>query len=265
MKRYEGKVVIVTGGAGALGSATVKRLVEEGAQVVVADLNKSGADDLCNEIGERCIACEFDATNPESIQQLVTTAVATFGRLDFLVNNVARTRQFSGGQDTTVVDTPIEVWDSAFTVNVRSYFLACKFALPHLIESRGAIVNIASGSALGGDAALVAYGTSKAAVVSLTQYVAAQYGRSGVRCNTVCPGVIATPNLESHAADSLRGALNAVYVPELGKPRHIAAAIAYLGSEEAAYTNGASLTCDGGLTAVITPWMADTWNNNWKK
>jgi NAD(P)-dependent dehydrogenase (short-subunit alcohol dehydrogenase family) len=161
------------------------------------------------------------------------------------------------GADTTVLETSIETWDQSFAVNVRSYFIATKYALPHMLKNgSGSIVNIASDSGLGGDCALVAYGSSKAAVVNFSRYVAAQYGRQGIRCNTICPGPIATQALREHAPETLKSTLNAVYVPQLGEPQHIAALVAYFSSDEAAYTNGAMISCDGGLDAVITPWMA---------
>ena len=186
---------------------------------------------------------------------MVDTAIERYGRLDILNNNVAHTG--GTGADTTVLETSIETWDQSFAVNVRSYFIATKYALPHMLKNgSGSIVNIASDSGLGGDCALVAYGSSKAAVVNFSRYVAAQYGRQGIRCNTICPDPIATQALREHAPETLKSTLNAVYVPQLGEPQHIAALVAYFSSDEAAYTNGAMISCDGGLDAVITPWMA---------
>ena len=260
MKRVDGKVAIVTGGAGALGSATAMRLAQEGARVVVADLNMPGAEWVAANIGPSALAVSFDAASDDSIAHLIEATIARYGRLDILNNNVADMGITGSGADGTVLDTSIETWDRAFAINIRSFFIITKLALPHLLaDGGGSIVNIASGSALGGDSALVSYGSSKAAVIAFSKYVARQYGRSGVRCNVICPGPIRTPALEQFASETLRSTLRAVYVPDLGEPRHIAAAVTFLACEEAAYTNGAVLVCDGGLTAAITPWMADSW------
>ena len=257
MKRVEGKVAIITGGAGGLGSAAASRLVEEGAKVLIADIIIDQAEEVAARLGANASAFRLDAFDAESIRLMVETAVERYGRLDILNNNVAHTGAGGTGADTNVIDTPIETWDQSFAINVRSYFIATKYALPHLLRTgNGSIINIASDSGLAGDSALVAYGSSKAAVVNFTRYVAAQYGRQGVRCNTICPGPIATDALKQHAPETLKSTLGAVYVPKIGEPKHIAALVAYFASDEAAYTNGATISCDGGLDAVTTPWMA---------
>jgi len=255
MKRVEGKVAIVTGGAGGLGRAAVKRLTEEGAKVLIADIAIEAAEQVAKDIGGGASAFHLDAFDPASIHAMVEACVERYGRLDILNNNVAHT---GGTQaDTTVLETSIETWDQSFAINVRSYFIATKYALPHMLKAGGgSIINIASDSGLAGDSALVAYGSSKAAVINFTRYVAAQYGRQGVRCNTICPGPIATDALKEHAPETLKSTLRAVYVPKIGEPQHIAALVTYFASDEAAYTNGATISCDGGLDAVTTPWMA---------
>ncbi len=261
MKRLEGKIAIVTGGGGALGSATVQRLIEEGARVVVADFNIDAANDVCKNLGDSAWAIEYDASSADSIKAMVDEAMERYGRIDILNNNVANTKLSLKGGDSTLLETPIEVWDDSYAVNVRSYFITSKYVVPHMLaQGGGALVNIASGSAMGGDSSLIAYGSSKAAVITLSKYIAAQYGKKGIRSNVVCPGPIRTPNLEQSAPETLESTLRAVYVPALGQPKHIAAAVAFLASEDAAYTNGAVLACDGGLTAVLPPWMDKPWS-----
>lgn len=261
MNRLEGKVAIVTGGGGALGSATTRRLVQEGARVVVADVNIEAANDACRDIEEAAWPFQYDASSAESIKELIDKTIERYGRIDILNNNVAHTQLSLKGGDSTLLDTPIEVWDASYAVNVRSYFITSKYAVPHMLKQGGGVlVNIASGSALGGDASLIAYGSSKAAVVMLSKYIAAQYGKKGIRSNVICPGPIKTPNLEKYAPETLETTLKVVYVPELGEPKHIAAAVAYLSSEDAAYCNGTVLTCDGGLTGVLPQWMATPWS-----
>lgn len=261
MKRLEGKIALVTGGGGALGSATARRLVQEGAMVVVADFDIEAANAVCREIGDAAWPVQYDASSAESIRSLVDQTIERYNRIDVLNNNVANTQLSLKGGDSTLLDTSIEVWDASYAVNIRSYFITSKYVVPHMLaQGGGVLVNIASGSALGGDASLIAYGSSKAAVVALSKYIAAQYGKKGIRSNAICPGPIKTPNLEKYAPETLETTLKAVYVPSLGEPRHIAAAVAYLSSDEAAYCNGSVLTCDGGLTGVLPPWMATPWS-----
>jgi len=250
MRRLEGRVAIVTGGAGGLGRAAAERLAQEGAKVLVADINGSAAATIAAEIGNDASAIDFDAYEPESIKQMIDTAVQRYGRLDILDNNVAATGLSSDGADTTVLDTSIETWDKSFAVNVRSFFIAIKYALPTMLaQGAGSIINIASGAALTSSGWFVAYGPSKAAVVSLSRYVATQYGKQGVRCNTICPGIIATEMLKTQAQTTLKQALQHLSVPAIGEPKHIAAMVAYLASDEAAYTNGATFSIDGGGSA----------------
>jgi len=237
----------------------VRRLVEEGARVLIADIAIDAAENLAKEIGkDSASAFELDAFEAGSIAAMVECAIDRYGRLDILDNNVAHTGHAGGGADSTVLDTTIETWDESFAINVRSYFIATKYALPHMLKAgSGSIINISSDSGLAGDSALVAYGSSKAAVVNFSRYVAAQYGRQGIRSNVICPGIIATDNLKQNAPETLKSTLRAVYVPKIGEPKHIAALVAYLASDEAAYTNGATICCDGGLDAVTTPWMTN--------
>jgi NAD(P)-dependent dehydrogenase (short-subunit alcohol dehydrogenase family) len=250
MRRLEGRVAIVTGGAGGLGRATAERLAQEGAKVLVADINGSAAEKIATEIGNDASAIAFDACEAESIKQMIDTAVKRYGRLDILDNNVAATDLSGDGADTTVLDTSIETWDKSFAVNVRSFFIAIKYALPTMLaQGGGSIINIASGAALTSSGFFVAYGPSKAAVVSLSRYVATQYGKQGVRCNTICPGIIATEMLKAEAQATLKLALESLSVPAIGEPKHIAAMVAYLASDEAAYTNGATFSIDGGGSA----------------
>jgi NAD(P)-dependent dehydrogenase (short-subunit alcohol dehydrogenase family) len=250
MHRMKDKVALVTGGAGKLGSAIAKRVIEEGGRVVIADIALDRATEVAQSLGDQAYAVQFDATDSGSIETMVGAAAAHWGQLDALVNNVGHTAVAQTIADTNVIDTSIEAWDMAFTVNVRSLFLATKFALPHLLaRERSAVVNMGSVSGLGGDSIFVAYGASKAAVINFSRYVAVQYGRQGVRCNTICPGPVGARSEASIAAS-----LAASYVPAPGQPEHIAALAVHLASDEAAYTNGAVIACDGGLDCGITPW-----------
>jgi NAD(P)-dependent dehydrogenase (short-subunit alcohol dehydrogenase family) len=252
MKRMHNKVALITGGAGKLGSAIAQRVVEERGRVVIADSALDRAQELADRLGRAAAAVFLDAADAASIEQMVASSVAQWGQLDVLINNVGHTAVASGAADTTVLDTSLDTWDLSFAVNVRSFFLATKFALPHLIaRGRSAVINMGSVSGLGGDSMFVAYGASKAAVINFSRYVAVQYGRQGVRCNTICPGPVGSAG---RSAAGISASQAACYVPDPGEAEHIAALAVYLAADEAAYTNGAVIACDGGLDAGITPW-----------
>jgi NAD(P)-dependent dehydrogenase (short-subunit alcohol dehydrogenase family) len=256
--RLEGKVAIVTGGASGIGAATVRRLAAEGARVAIGDINEPAADRLAREVGDAAIGVSFDAEDVSSVKQLVETTVERFDRLDILHNNAANLSPEHFAGDTDAVDIDFEVWDKTFAVNVRGYLAGCKYAIPHMLEQGGgAIVNTASVSGMLGDLALVAYGSSKAAIMGLTRYVATAYGRQGIRCNAINPGPI-----RSEAADAnIESALDEIYasstlVGRWGEPAEVAAAVAWLASDDAKYVTGAVIDVDGGMLSHL-PFVAD--------
>jgi len=185
------KVAVVTGAAGRIGRAVVARLIKEGAYVTVADVNGDGARDVAELHGDRAFVVAFDATDDASIENMIAQAVRRFGRLDILHNNAALVSLGELGADTNVLETPPALWDLTMQVNVRGYYLASRYAIPHMIAAGGgAIVNTSAGASLFGDDVRVAYGASKGAVNVLTKYIAAQHGKQGIRCNAVSPGMI---------------------------------------------------------------------------
>jgi NAD(P)-dependent dehydrogenase (short-subunit alcohol dehydrogenase family) len=160
-------------------------------------------------------------------------------------------------QDTTAVDIPFEIWELTLKVNLTSYMAASKYALPHMIaRGSGAIINTASGSGSHGDLARIAYGTSKAAIINLTRYIATQHGRQGIRCNSISPGLILTAAAEKTVPELLQMISEHVLTKRLGRPEDVAALVAFLASEDAGYINGQNITCDGGMTAH-QPHVAD--------
>lgn len=250
MRRLEDKVAIIAGGATGIGAACAKRLVDEGCRVVVGDFNMDAASELCATLGERSHAIRYDASDPDTIEALVENAVRHFGRLDILHNNVAITSLELNMQDTTVTDIPLSIWRQVFEVNVTSFLLGSRFAIPHLIAAGGgSIINTSSDSGRLGDVVRTAYGVSKAAVISLTQYIATQYGAMGIRCNAITPGVIMTKNMEIVAAELSQIIKPHVLTPRLGKPEDIAAMVAFLASDESGYVTGQAIACDGGALA----------------
>jgi len=255
MKRMIDKSIIVSGGAGALGSQIAARLAAEGGRVLIADINLAAAERVAAAIGPNASAIYLDAYQESSIAAMIAAAVERNGGLDVLVNNVADTSLVVN--DSTVLDITVELWDKTFAADIRSYFLATKYALPHMLaKGAGSIIHIASGSALAGDTLLTAYSAAKAGVLNFSKCVAAQYGRQGVRSNAICHGVIATDLGRERMADTLKTALDVSYTTRNGAPADIAALAAYLAADEAAFTNGATMICDGAHSAVAAPWRA---------
>jgi NAD(P)-dependent dehydrogenase (short-subunit alcohol dehydrogenase family) len=250
MRRLEGKIAIVTGGAGGIGSVTAQRLVSEGAKVVVADIDAAGAQRVADQIGNGSSAFQFDAADAASIEALVNAAVERYGRLDILHNNAALTAPKIIQSDTTAPQIPFEVWDAVMNVNLRGYMAACKFAIPVMLKNGGgAIINTASGSGMSGDVSRVAYGTSKAAIIGFTRYVATQHGRQGIRCNAIAPGLILTEASKAAVPELLSIISKHVLTQRLGKPEDVAALVAFLASEEAGFINGETIACNGGSLA----------------
>ena len=257
MKGLKGKVAIVTGGAGRIGKAVVARLVQEGAQVVVADISAEAAAAVAAEHGSNAAAIVFDAGDEASIRALIEETVQRFGRIDILHNNAAFVNLGQLGNDTTALETPLELWDITMNVNVRSYLVACKYAIPHMIAAGGgSIINTSSGSGHRGDDVRIAYGTSKGAVSTLTLYVAAQHGKQGVRCNAIAPGLIADERLRALAPKLV--ALNERHnlLPRVGLPDDIASLVAFLASDESAFITGQIIAIDGGSQSH-TPQMVE--------
>lgn len=250
-------MAIITGGAGGLGAATTARFVSEGALVVVADIDEARAKEVAGRHGESAFAVAFDAAENESVRAMIDGVAARFGRIDILDNNHAQLNEVATTQDTTIVDTPFEVWNDLMAVNAGSYFAGCKFVIPHMLaQGGGAIINTATGCAISGDVTRTSYGASKAAVVALTKYVATQYGKKGIRCNTIAPGLILTETLKRASPELLSLMGRHILGPRLGEPKDIAALAAFLASEDSAYINGELICCDGGLFAHL-PQMAE--------
>jgi len=252
MHGLEDKVAIVTGGAGRIGRAVVRRLVEEGVRVVVADVDAAAADDVAGAYDERAAAIAFDAGDPVSIAALVDATMQRFGRIDILHNNAAFVNLGDLGHDATALDTPLDVWDVTMNVNVRGYFVACRHVIPHMIAGGGgSIINTSSGSASAGDNVRIAYGTSKGAVSTLTLYIAAQHGKQRIRCNAIAPGMIADDRLRAAAPKLV--ALNERHsaLPRIGHPDDVASLVAFLGSDESSFITGQVISIDGGLQAHV--------------
>lgn len=247
MRRLEGKIAIVTGGGGGIGSAVARRIVSEGGWVAIADVFEDSAKAAADPLGDAALAVQFDAADPASIEAMVQATVDHFGGLDILHNNAAMTDPAKHPLDTTPVDIPIEIWDEIIDINLRGYLLGCKYAIPHMIaRGGGSIINTASNSGVAGDLARVAYGASKGGIITLSKYVATQYGKQNIRCNSVSPGVVLTAALEATVPGLKEVIQRHILTPEFGTPDDIAALVAFLASEESRYITGENISISGG-------------------
>jgi len=254
MGRLAGKVVIVTGAGAAtgIGAEIARSAAVEGAFVLLADIDEAGAVEVAEEINraignDATYAIKLDLADEDSISEMIASATRRWGSLHALVNNAADTSLVA--RDGKVETMDLDVWDKTLNANLRGTMLACRYAIPALRASGGgAIVNIASGAALRGGPGLSAYGVSKAGVVSLGQYIAAQHGSEGIRCNTIAPGIILTPKTEPTfgGAEKWKRLKAHMLSPRLGKPHDIASAVLWLISDEGTYMNGQCLSIDGG-------------------
>jgi NAD(P)-dependent dehydrogenase (short-subunit alcohol dehydrogenase family) len=257
MSRLTGKVAIVTGGAGGIGAATAHELAREGAAVAVVDIDLPKAVEVADEIrrnGAQAIALGGDLAEEDVARSAVQSTVAQFGRVDVLHNNAALTASRFLSRDTTVSETPLEVWQRALAVNLGSQLLMCKYTVPEMRKTGGgSIINMSSGAALSGDRTRIAYGVSKAGVHTLTMYVATTEGKRGVRANTIVPGLIVTDAVRSHLSEGIIGGLGrATLTPYLGQPTDVANLVVFLASEQSRYITGQMISIDGGMSAHVT-------------
>jgi NAD(P)-dependent dehydrogenase (short-subunit alcohol dehydrogenase family) len=243
----EGRVAIVTGAGSGIGAATARLLDQAGAVVLAADLDPSAARGTA-ATGRRMQSAAVEVRDERQVQAMVEQAHRIAGRIDVLVN-VAGT-----GSTTTAIETPLDVWENVFAVNVRGTFLCCKHALPPMIEQRdGAIVNMASVAGLVGLRNRAAYCASKGAVIAFSRAIAVDHVKDGVRVNCVCPGTVDTPwvqRLVSEAGESLDELRARQPMGRLGTPEEVAQAALYLVSDAGRFFTGSSLVIDGGLTAA---------------
>ena len=198
---------------------------------------------------------ELDVSDEDAVRGMLAAAVDTYGGLDILHNNAAAIGAASAGQDRDVASIDVDVWDRTMAVNLRGVMLGCKHALPHMLErGGGSIVNTSSGSAERGDLTLSAYATSKGGVNTLTLYVAAQYGKQGIRCNAIAPGLILTHPKENFGGPAYVAMLEEHHMtPRVGEADDIAHAVVFLTSDEASFITGQILHVDGGILSHAPP------------
>jgi NAD(P)-dependent dehydrogenase (short-subunit alcohol dehydrogenase family) len=264
MNRLEGRVAVVTGAARGIGRAIAVAYAREGARVVGVDLDTDGVAEAIAEIealGSGGLARTADVADLDAMQSIIEEAARELGRLDILVNNVATFEPEITNSDTDVVRTPITSWDRIYDVNIRAVFLACKVAIPLMLESAGAgnIVNVSSTSGFHGDVNYVAYSSTKAAMHALTRSIATSHGRFGIRANCIATGLVLTETAKRNvSADMLEVWRRHRLVPEVGSPDDIAPLAVFLASDESRSLIGQTIVIDGGTSSVHQPWYVDS-------
>ncbi|GAA3725624.1 3-oxoacyl-ACP reductase [Plantactinospora mayteni] len=251
--RLAGRVAVVTGAGSGIGLATVRRLAAEGAYVVCVDIAADAGRAAADEVDGEFVAC--DVADEAQVRDLFDQVAARRGRIDIAFNNAG----ISPPDDDSILETGLDAWERVLRVNTTSVYLCCKYVIPHMLrQGRGSIVNTASFVALMGAAtSQIAYTASKGGVLALTRELGVQFARRGIRVNALCPGPVGTPLLrELFAKDPERAARRLVHVPmgRFGEPEEIAAAVAFLASDDASFMTAAQFVVDGGITgAYVTP------------
>ena len=255
--RIEGRVAVVTGGCSGIGLATVRRFAEEGAKVVIGDIDTVRGAQVVEELGGAAVATfvQVDVTDKEQVDRLFATANDTYGSVDIAFNNAG----ISPPEDDSILDTELEAWRRVQEVNLTSVYLCCKAALPYMLaQGRGSIINTASFVAVMGAAtSQISYSASKGGVLSMSRELGVQFARQGLRVNALCPGPVNTPLLrELFASDAERAARRLVHVPmgRFGEPEEMANAVLFLASDESSFITASTFLVDGGISgAYVTP------------
>lgn len=257
MGKLDGKVAVITGGASGMGAATTRLFVQEGARVVIGDVQADLGQSVAREVGSSCVFVRTDVSNSEDVRGLVKTAVDRFGRLDVMYNNAG-----IGGGEGLIIDCPEEVFDRIIAVDLKAVWLGMKHSLPYLIASGGgSIITTASISGLVGMPNQGAYGSAKGGVIQLTRVCAVEYAAHGVRANCICPGGILTPLLYANPAltaprdpEETRRRLEGIQpIPRAGLPEDIASAALWLAGDDSSFVTGQAIVVDGGWTASARP------------
>ena len=252
MGLVEGKVALITGAGANIGEACARMLAAQGASVVVADINLAGAERVAQDIcasGGSAIALPVDIGKEASVEALAAAAIARFGKINVLHNNAANTGADQMSRDAALTEMAPEVWDAAFTVNVRGTMLVTKHIVPHMIAAGGgSIINTGSGVSLLGDVLNPAYSASKAAVNALTRNTAAQFGKANIRCNAVLPGLVLSPVARAQMTEAQLAMIQRhVLLPRESVADDIAGAVTWLASDLSAFVTGQIISIDGGI------------------
>jgi len=251
--RLDGRVAVITGGGSGIGKATALRLADEGARVVVVDLETDAADAVAKEVGGLSVTA--DVTDEDAVRSMYAFAQDAYGSIDIAFNNAG----ISPPEDDSILDTDLATWRRVQEVNLTSVYLCCRHVLPYMQrQGRGSIINTASFVAvLGAATSQISYTASKGGVLALSRELGVQFARDGIRVNALCPGPVNTPLLrELFAKDPERAARRLVHVPmgRFAEATEIAAAVAFLASDDASFITASTFLVDGGISAAyVTP------------
>jgi len=252
-RRLVDRVAVVTGGASGIGRAMCERFAAEGARVAVVDLDEEAGGAVAAAAGGLFV--KADVTSADEVEELYGAVAAELGGLDVCCNNAG----ISPADDDSILETGLEAWERVQRVNLTSVYHCCKHALPHLLaRGKGSIVNTASFVAvLGAATSQISYTASKGGVLAMSRELGVQFARQGVRVNALCPGPVNTPLLqELFAKDPERAARRLVHIPmgRFGEATEIAAAAAFLASDDSSFMTAATFLVDGGISgAYVTP------------
>ncbi|HYJ60358.1 MAG TPA: glucose 1-dehydrogenase [Actinomycetota bacterium] len=252
--RLEGKVALITGGGSGMGKVAAELFADEGARVVVTDVNDDAGEATAAAIGDAAYYVHADVADERDAERMVAETTTAFGRLDILYNNAG----IMPLDDGSITDADGAIWDAVLGVNVKGVAYGCKHGIPAMLASGGgSIINVASFVAMMGAAtSQTAYTASKGAVLAMTREIAVEYARKGIRCNALCPGPIETPLLLALLSDEAKKQRRFVHIPmgRLGRAEELAKAALFLASDDSSFMTGASLVVDGGITAAyVTP------------
>ena len=252
-QRLAGRVAVITGGASGIGFATARRFAAEGARVVIGDMNPETGEAAAAEVDGLFV--QVDVTDERQVNALFDTAQKTYGSLDIAFNNAG----ISPPDDDSIETTELPAWDRVQDVNLKSVYLCSRAALRHMVaQQSGSIINTASFVAVMGSAtSQISYTASKGGVLAMTRELGVQFARQGIRVNALCPGPVNTPLLqELFAKDPERAQRRLVHIPKgrFAEAEELAAAVAFLASDDASFITGSTFLVDGGISAAyVTP------------
>jgi NAD(P)-dependent dehydrogenase (short-subunit alcohol dehydrogenase family) len=251
MGKLDDRVAVVTGAGSGIGLAAARRLTEDGARVVCVDVDGNAADAAAEEVGG--LAVTADVTSPDDVARSYATADKHYGRIDFALHNAG----ISPPEDDSILTTGLDAWQRVQRVNLTSVYLCCQAVLPYMRRAgKGSIVNVASFVAvLGSATSQISYTASKGGVLAMSRELGVQFAREGIRVNALCPGPVNTPLLRKlFAADPERARRRLVHVPmgRFAEATEIAAAIAFLASDDASFITASTFLVDGGISAAYT-------------